>query len=104
MHDVAHREFDDLAGLGARDVLNLNDPGRDVPRRCVVPDLFLDALDQPGIERVPLLQLDKEHDTHVVISARRPLLANHQRLEYFRQLFDLPIDFRRADTLSLIHI
>ena len=44
VHDVAHRELDDLAALGARDVGDLHDLRRHVARRGVVADLLLDPV------------------------------------------------------------
>ena len=40
VHDVAHRELDDLAALGARDVGDLHDLRRHVARRRVLADLL----------------------------------------------------------------
>src|SRR6185295_20201421 len=42
---VAHRQLDDLAALGARDVGDLQDLGRNVAGSGVLPDLLLDFSD-----------------------------------------------------------
>ena len=52
VHDVVPGQFDDLARLGARDVLHLHDHGRHMARGRVVPDPFLEALDQRPVDGV----------------------------------------------------
>ena len=75
VHDVAHGELGDLAGLGARDVGDLDDPGRHVARAGAGADLLLDALAQGVVERDAGLQDHEQHDAHVVV----PVLADDDR-------------------------
>ena len=69
-------------------------------RRRVVPDLLPDTLNQPVIQRVTFPQLDKEHDAHVIVSSRRPVLAYDQRFKDFRELFDLAVNFSGTDAYT----
>src|SRR2546426_8647278 len=93
MHHVAHRQLDDLPALGARDVFDLQDLGRDVPRGGVLADPALDCVDERIVERAIFAQLDEQHDPHVA----RPVLPDHQRLDDLLQLLDLAVDLRGAD-------
>src|SRR5438105_10017472 len=72
VHDIAHRQLDDLAALGARDVADLHDLRRYVARRRVGADLLLDAVDQCLVERDAVAQADEQHDTYIADFARRP--------------------------------
>src|SRR3954462_11749015 len=94
VHDVSHCELDDLAALGARDIADLQDFGRDVTRRGVFADLFLYFRDQFIIQTGLLAELDEQDDAHVPF----PVLADHQGLDHLLKLLDLAIDLRRADT------
>src|SRR5439155_20200291 len=93
VHYVAHRELDDLAALGARDVLDLQDLGRDVPRGGVLADSALDCVDERIVERAAFAQLDEEHNPYVA----RPVLPDHQRLDDLVELLDLAVDLGGAD-------
>jgi hypothetical protein len=97
MHHRAHRQFDDLAALGARDVLHLHHLGRHVARRGVVADGLADAGDQRVVEGKALAQLDEQHHPHVGCITRRPLLADHQGFDHLLELFHLAVDLGGAD-------
>ena len=50
VHHVAHRELDDLAALGARNIGDLHDFRGHVPRRRVGANVFLDTLRERIVE------------------------------------------------------
>ena len=97
VHDVAHRELDDLVALGARNVRHLHDLRRHVPRRGVGADVLLDPVDERRIEREAVLQAHEQDHAHVAHLARRPILADDEAFDDLGQLLDLAIDLRRAD-------
>src|SRR5919198_6701370 len=92
VHHIAHRELDDLAALGARDVRHLADLGRHMARRSVVADAALDAVHHRLVELEPLAQLDEEYDAHVAL----PVLADYQRLDHLLELLHLAVDIGGA--------
>src|SRR5438552_4904425 len=97
VHDIAHRQLDDLPALGARDVADLHDLRRYVARRGVGADLLLDAVDQCLVERDAVAQADEQHHTYVAHLARRPILADDDALDDLVELFDLAVNLGRAD-------
>ncbi len=58
---------------------------------------FLTRSISPASSVCPSCSLTKSTTRTSSASARRPVLADHQRFEHFRQLFDLAVDLRRAD-------
>ena len=93
MHHVAHGEFGDLAGFGARNVVHLHDAGRHMARACAFADAGADLLFQRLVQRDALGQDDEKNDADIAI----PFLADGDGFRHFRQAFHLRIDFRRAD-------
>ena len=82
VHDVAHRELDDLVALGARDVGDLHDLRRHVARRRVGADRAAgSARSSAVVEREPVAQAHEQHDAHVADLAGRPVLADHEALD-----------------------
>ena len=62
VHDVADRELDDLAAPGPRDVRDLHDPRRHVPRRGVLPDAPADAILERRRQRHAVAQPHEQDD------------------------------------------
>src|SRR5258708_26278212 len=100
VHNVAYRQLDDLAALGARDIAYLHDLRRHMPRRRVGADLPLDAIDQGVVERQPVAEPNEQDDAHVADLARRPILADDDALDDFVELLDLAVDLRGADAYT----
>src|SRR4051812_4909051 len=94
VHDVAHREFDDLAAPRAGDFVDAHDARRDVPRRGIransAADVFLELLG----EGAAIAQPDEQDDALVAI----PLLADHEAFDHLLHLLDLAINLGGADT------
>src|SRR6266536_1945016 len=97
MYDVAHRQLDDLAALGARNVAYLHDLRRYVARRGVGADPLLDAVDQRRVEDDAVAQPDEQHHTHVAHLAWRPILADDDALHDLVELLDLAVNLGRSD-------
>src|SRR5438552_4110601 len=100
VHDIAHRQLDDLAALGARDVAHLHDLRRHVTRRGVGADLPLDPIDQRLVEGDTVAQADEQHHAHIAHFARRPILTDDDALYDFLELLDLAVDFGGPDAHS----
>ena len=79
MEDLAHSQFDLLAGDRVGDVGNGDDFRGNMPWRGVEADRFPDPLAQVVRELGTGAELDEEHDAHVVL----PLLADGQAVEHF---------------------
>src|SRR5262245_48517934 len=82
VNDVADRELDDLSALGPRNVGDLSDLGRHVPRRGVAADLTLDLVDQGIVESQTFPQPHEEDHAHVCWSLWRPILTDDYGLEH----------------------
>src|SRR5581483_10270736 len=93
VHDLAHRELDDLAALGARDVGDRDDLGGHVPWSGVVADPLFDRGNELLGEGNALPQLDEKHHADIAL----PVLPDHQRLDDLVELLDLPVDLGGAD-------
>src|SRR3546814_357569 len=93
VNDVAHGELGDLAALGARDVRDADDPGRDVAGRGALADAGPDALLQGLVQRHAVAQADEQNDAHVIL----PVLADDQALDHLVQRLDLTVDLGGAD-------
>src|SRR5690348_1491482 len=89
----AHGEFADLARARARDVGDCEDFRRHVAWRGVGADLMLDPLAQVIVEPGAFAQAHEQDYALVAL----PALADRDRFQHFRQLFDLAIDFRGTD-------
>src|SRR5688500_2059613 len=93
VHHLAHRQLDDLAALGARDVRNLQRLSRIVARGGLSTDSPLDALNQGVVELLAFLELHEEHPADVGL----PVLTDYQRLHHLLDLLDLAVDPGGAD-------
>lgn len=93
MHHVPHRKLGDLARLGARNVGDGHDLRGYVARRGALADLLPDLRHQCRVQHRAGLEPHEQHHAHVTL----PVLPDGQRLDHFRHLLDLRIDFRRAD-------
>ena len=97
VNHVTNRDLGDLAADRTRNVGHLHDHARDVVRRAINADDVANAIAQALVEHKAGTQ-DDEQD-HALVRARggTHLLADRDALEDFVELFDLPIDFGRAD-------
>src|SRR6056297_3499417 len=91
--DVAHGQFGDLAGDGARDVGHGQDYGRHVARGGVGTDGLADAVAEFVVQVDAVSQANKQDHAYVTVV----VLADADRLDHLIELFDLAVDFGRTD-------
>src|SRR5450631_844083 len=96
-NDIAHREFDDLAALGARNIGDLHDLRRHVPWRRVGADGMLDAVGERVVEHESVAQPHEQHHADVADFPWRPILPDDDALRHLVELLDLPVDLGGAD-------
>ena len=76
VYHFTHRQFDDLAGLGAGDGIHLQDAGGHVAGGAVLFYLLADPFAQRLIQLATRLELDEQHHSLVLF----PLLADDDAL------------------------
>src|SRR5215472_12783610 len=98
VHNVAHRELDDLVRLGAGNVGYLQHLRRHVPRRGVLAYSRLDSLDEGFVQQQAVAQLHEQHHADIADLTGGPGLADDDRLHHLVQLLHLAVDLRGSDS------